>query len=317
MSFIHRIRKPGRGPNPSALEFDGVGDYVVGYNNIIPSEDDFTISMWANVAVVASGSDLVGVSTSGDDALYLSTTFGSAANQVRLWDRTPGELLVGSDIRGIGWTYIVVTRKGNQFVLYENAAISDSSESNASVFRGSSLYFGCLASITRFFNGTIDDVRIYNRALPASEIQQLYNLTPQMVSTSGLVGHWKFDEGTGLIARDYSGNGNHGTMTGVGQDTVLPDSGWETSGWGDYLFFLRDYIKDNNWPVGELDYESDGTYVWVGGGYYGTNPEHLYVEVPNNVGVDANDANSFMAYLTNNPITVLEQDMWTTDTPYK
>jgi hypothetical protein len=32
------------------------------------------------------------------------------------------------------------------------------------------------ADPTRFFAGTLDDVRIYNRTLSASEVQQLYNL---------------------------------------------------------------------------------------------------------------------------------------------
>ena len=34
------------------------------------------------------------------------------------------------------------------------------------------------------------------------------------VSTDSLVGYWKFDEGTGILAADSSGHGNHGTLTG-------------------------------------------------------------------------------------------------------
>ena len=33
---------------------------------------------------------------------------------------------------------------------------------------------GCVAS--RFFNGKIDDVRVYNRVLSTTEVTQLYNL---------------------------------------------------------------------------------------------------------------------------------------------
>jgi len=32
---------------------------------------------------------------------------------------------------------------------------------------------------------------------------------------TGLVGHWKFDEGTGTIAYDSSGYGNDGILTGT------------------------------------------------------------------------------------------------------
>ncbi|MFA6994461.1 MAG: LamG domain-containing protein, partial [Candidatus Paceibacterota bacterium] len=34
-----------------------------------------------------------------------------------------------------------------------------------------------------------------------------------LYNTSGLVGYWNFDEGTGAIAKDTSGNGNNGTLT--------------------------------------------------------------------------------------------------------
>ena len=43
------------------------------------------------------------------------------------------------------------------------------------------------------------------------------NQTPRAEFTapveSGLVGYWKFDEGTGLIAYDSSGLGNHGQLS--------------------------------------------------------------------------------------------------------
>src|SRR3989344_5943621 len=35
----------------------------------------------------------------------------------------------------------------------------------------------------------------------------------QVAPTSGLIGYWKFDEGSGTMAQDYSGNNNIGTLT--------------------------------------------------------------------------------------------------------
>jgi hypothetical protein len=40
------------------------------------------------------------------------------------------------------------------------------------------------------------------------------NIQPAQSSESSLVGYWKFDEGTGTIAHDSSGNNNHGTING-------------------------------------------------------------------------------------------------------
>jgi hypothetical protein len=74
------------------------------------------------------------------------------------------------------------------------------------------------------FNGKIDDVRIYNRALSADEIKRLYNIgaTAKLGVTAnndslaeGLVGWWNFDGKTvsGTRVFDASGTGNYGTMT--------------------------------------------------------------------------------------------------------
>jgi hypothetical protein len=87
-------------------------------------------------------------------------------------------------------------------------------------------------SPTWFFNGTIDDVRIYNRPLSATEIQDLYQAgggvtqdasNPQVLTNGGLVGHWTFD-GKYLNwatnqALDSSGQGNNGTLVNMVQKT--------------------------------------------------------------------------------------------------
>lgn len=59
-----------------------------------------------------------------------------------------------------------------------------------------------------FFAGSIDDVRVYNRALSDREIRNLYNYAP------GPVGWWKMEEGSGTEAYDSSGNGITGTLSG-------------------------------------------------------------------------------------------------------
>jgi hypothetical protein len=66
------------------------------------------------------------------------------------------------------------------------------------------------------FKGTLDEVRIYNRILSASEIKALYNMGTGKhrsgPSQSGLVGWWKMEDGSGTQATDSSGRKNHGTL---------------------------------------------------------------------------------------------------------
>lgn len=82
------------------------------------------------------------------------------------------------------------------------------------------------------WDGAIDDVRIYDRALSASEIRTLSN--GGHVS-SNLVGHWKMSEGYGTTASDSAGS-NDGTIDGAGWIPPLTAYRssliWDTDSWG-------------------------------------------------------------------------------------
>jgi hypothetical protein len=75
--------------------------------------------------------------------------------------------------------------------------------------------------LIRFFNGSLDDIAIYNRALSQEEITALYTgepVSPPAACTplpanlqEGLVGYWPFCGN----ANDESGNGNDGTVNGA------------------------------------------------------------------------------------------------------
>ncbi len=84
-------------------------------------------------------------------------------------------------------------------------------------WEGQAIQFGLGAS-GESFNGLIDDIAIYNRALTEQEIQNLYTGTTPAPCTSlpsnlqqGLVGYWPFCGN----ANDESGNGNDGTVNGA------------------------------------------------------------------------------------------------------
>ena len=59
--------------------------------------------------------------------------------------------------------------------------------------------------------GAIDEVRVYHRALSASEVEQQY-ARPDQASADALALHFSFDKAD---ARDDSGNKNHGALEGA------------------------------------------------------------------------------------------------------
>jgi len=71
-----------------------------------------------------------------------------------------------------------------------------------------------------YFEGIIDEVAIYNKALSPEEIRA--NMYRKLTSDEpNLVGYWNFDKGEGQVAADSSGNGNNGT---IGFTSGLDDS---------------------------------------------------------------------------------------------
>src|SRR5438552_11739959 len=63
-----------------------------------------------------------------------------------------------------------------------------------------------------FFKGSIDDLRIYNRALSPADVSALYHSAPPAPGDLGL--YFKFDEASGTAAADVSGNNNTGALLG-------------------------------------------------------------------------------------------------------
>jgi len=68
---------------------------------------------------------------------------------------------------------------------------------------------GCGTS--EYFNGTIDEVRIWNVARTQQQIQGAIN-SSLTGAESGLVGYWRFDDGSGTRTADTSGHNNNGTL---------------------------------------------------------------------------------------------------------
>lgn len=93
------------------------------------------------------------------------------------------------------------------------------------------------------FDGEIDDVRIYDRALSAEEIQA--NMHTRLTGDEpGPVGYWDFDEGEGQIVYDLSGNDNHGQL-GSTPNADASDPAWVESDAPIGICRLEELVKRN------------------------------------------------------------------------
>ena len=64
-----------------------------------------------------------------------------------------------------------------------------------------------------FFDGAIDEARIWNHARTLPQISR--GRTHEITNAPGLLGRWSFNEGTGTILNDSTGRGINGTITGT------------------------------------------------------------------------------------------------------
>ncbi|MBV9145504.1 MAG: LamG domain-containing protein, partial [Acidobacteria bacterium] len=111
------------------------------------------------------------------------------------------------------WHHAAIVRQGTTLTLYidGNSAGSNSSAAITNITGANPFVVGTDAC-TGAYNGALDEIHIFNRALSQTEVQSIHNAGSAGLTT--LVGWWHFNEGTGSTTADLSGNGNTGTLLG-------------------------------------------------------------------------------------------------------
>ena len=117
------------------------------------------------------------------------------------------------------WTHVAVTYDGTVLRLYVNASQVSSRATTGIIKRTTDpLWIGGNDPYGEYFHGLIDEVRVYNLALSPSEVRAEMS-TPirsvRITPAAGLVAAYAFDEGSGALAADTSGNGNAGEILGA------------------------------------------------------------------------------------------------------
>jgi hypothetical protein len=160
-------------PN-SAYSFNGNSRIVT--INPLPDMQSASASCWITVSAFTGGYVwMEGDTNSGHD-------FGVPFGKYFICLATKDNMDVCGNLPPLTnrWFHVVAVADNentNVLKIWLNGQLIATSPSlgNANVGYHSQLYIGCRAVLNDyFFNGVIDDLRFYNRALSASEVQQLY-----------------------------------------------------------------------------------------------------------------------------------------------
>lgn len=193
----------------SVLSFDGVDDYVEFTPTGFPVGDAaHSVGGWIypiSLPPIRAWILLIGNADNGAHHWLINSAGGT---QFGIWNG----VYVNSALPIGQWTHIVITYDKTYLRSYVNGNLDQVIMVDTAKFNLANTFNLAKAQVgENFFNGLIDDVRIYNRTLSASEIANLYNGT--YVNRSGLVLEMNMNEEIGLTSYDSSGYDNHGTLT--------------------------------------------------------------------------------------------------------
>ncbi|MFA6554525.1 MAG: LamG domain-containing protein [Candidatus Paceibacterota bacterium] len=263
------------------LKFDGSNDYVIntGSSATFNPANGITISLWLKPTTASTKTFLTKLQTgNGYYTRFTNTRLVGILDASRSWVN----LNSASALPLNAWSYVTFTADSTGYNIYINGSLNNSTTTAwVQPTTANALVIGGDTNGSSYFPGTLDDVRIYNRALSANEVRRLYSLgagtkmaVPPPVSgtsgslSSGLVGWWTFD-GPKMKNNitDSSGQGNNGSMVGFTSTSSAVILG--RVGQGLKFDGSNDYVDVGSGA--SLDQLAEMTYsVWINPKSYGT-----------------------------------------------
>jgi len=202
---------------------DGNDDYILMGDVNDLGTSDFTIEAWFYGESFGSGAKII---SKGETSVG---TPSNAGYGIRVGYFAPTQL--DANIHGNGgnfyhlyydnvqvntWYHVALVREGEKLMLYVNCVLSSSITIPVDLDLDTDMPFsvgaidkGGLSFNDHFFDGNIDEVRIWNVARDSEQLCKWKDCTINS-PTQGLISVYNMDHSSGTIATDNSGNGNDG-----------------------------------------------------------------------------------------------------------
>jgi hypothetical protein len=225
-----------------ALSFDGTNDYVTFGTAPSLGATTFTIECWfyragtgVTVSTGTGGVTAVPLLTKGRgeaegstvDMNYFMGIRGTDSVLCADYEEGTGQTSPGlnhpaagvTPIRNNTWYHAAATFDGTKWQLFLNGNLevevtvgANRLPQNLSIqHAGLATAMNSTGVASGYFLGTIDEPRVWNRALTQTEIRD--NMYLELTSGTGLIGRWGLDEGSGTTAANSVAGGVSGTLT--------------------------------------------------------------------------------------------------------
>lgn len=260
---VEGVTQGVEGKLSNSYEFDGVGNRVVTNWSGILGTAARSISLWFKTGssssqhMVGWGSDN-GAETGKVFRVYISD--GSVSLAVY-----GGYTKRGSGCDDNNWHHLVVTMEQgdnlNDILMYVDGAVVSEIEgaNNPAIDTSNSIpvTFGenVQSTASNFFEGNLDEIGFWDRALSATEVSELYNSGSGLSQSSfgnafltDLVSHYALDEVAGSAnAIDELGT-NHGIINGAQITTGYANGAYQFDGVDDYIDLGTDINVNHTTP---------------------------------------------------------------------
>ena len=163
------------------LDFDGVDDYVdSGSGSSLDITQNVTLVSWVKLDTYTSG----GTNTDRASIVqktgqyYMTVNSANGTLDAFFGGVTGSHTPSNSTVSLNQWMHTAITYDGANIKWYIDGVLDKTSAATGTITSDPrSVRIGGEPAFGRFLNGSIDEVRVYNRALSADEIQRLWNST--------------------------------------------------------------------------------------------------------------------------------------------
>ena len=194
-----------------STSFDGDNDYIDCGAPIITGTGDYTFCAWIKIGTDIGSARHIAGNYDGSNAQGIQFGISSAEKFYTYTDGT-NDYVTGATTLAINtWYHVAATRSSNDGIVYVNG-VSDATASLDNDIAGDS-DFKIGANPGEDFTGNMKNIAVWNRALTATEVQNVMYKTYAEVSgrlASGLVSWWDLESDY----LDSTDNDNDGTASG-------------------------------------------------------------------------------------------------------
>ena len=195
------------------LQFNNLTqDYVeiTNASSLIANETSFTISGWVYPESNTTHGGLMGFRNNIDADFYLLQLQNTNNIEARFRNSNGANFdIIAINVLDFNqWQHLTFTYDGSYIRLYKDGILFDSTAANGTIVNTSqALKFGTLdwQGSGFYMNGKLDELRLWNTALSASDIINWMCMTVNFNHPyiTNLLAYWKLDEGTGSTILDY------------------------------------------------------------------------------------------------------------------